>query len=349
MDFLEAGSRQEQTASRRTRTSGTSHYGQLVTATLVATGVLSAPSAHGAEGGFPQRPIRVIIASPPGGSPDILTRIVAQQLTEQFGQQVVVDNRPGAGGIIGTELAARATPDGHTLLVGFVGSMAVSPSLRAKLAYDPLKDFEAITLFAKLPNMLAVTPSLPVTSVQQLLDLARAKPGALNYASAGIGSAAHLCVEYFKTLTKTDIRHVPYRGTAPALVGLVAGEVSLTITGVPPLMPHIKSGKLRALGVTTTARIPQLPEVPTLIEAGVPGYEVVQWYGFLAPSGTPASTIERLHSEIVRALQRTEVRNRFSTEGADAIGSTTSEFHDFIASEIARWRPVVQAFAERPN
>jgi tripartite-type tricarboxylate transporter receptor subunit TctC len=321
----------------------------LVAASLAAGCVFPLSPAHAAEGGFPQRPIRVLVVSPPGGSPDILTRIVAQKLTEQIGQQVIVDNRSGAGGIIGTEIAARATPDGYTLVVGFIGSLAVSPSLHARLGYDPIKDFQPITLFAKLPNMLAVTPSLPVTSVKQLLDLARAKPGTLNYASAGNGSAAHLSVEYFKALTRIDIRHVPYRGTGPALVSLVAGEVALTITGVPPLMPHIKSGKLRALGVSTTGRIPQLPEVPTLIEAGVPGYEVVQWYGLLAPAGTPAPIIARLHSEVVKVLQRPEVRDRFSAEGADPIGSTPSELHAFIESEIARWRPVVQAFRERPN
>jgi tripartite-type tricarboxylate transporter receptor subunit TctC len=197
--------------------------------------------------------------------------------------------------------------------------------------------------------MLAVTPSLPVTSVKQLLDLARAKPGSLNYGTAGNGSAAHLCVEYFKALTKIDIRHVPYRGTGPALVGLVAGEVALTITGVPPLMPHIKSGKLRALGVSTTARIPQLPDVPTLIEAGVPGYEVVQWYGLLAPAGTPAPIIAQLHSEVAKVLRSPEIRDRFNAEGAQPLGTSPSEFHDFIKSEIARWRPIVQAFVEGPN
>ena len=321
-----------------------------LTAAAVAAGyVFFLAPAHAAEGGFPHRPIRLIIASPPGGSPDILTRIIAHKLTEQVGHQVIVDNRAGAGGIIGTEIAARASPDGYTLLVGFIGSLAVSPSLRAKLAYDPIKDFQPITLFVKLPNMLAVTPSLPVTSVKQLLDLARAKPGSLNYGTAGNGSAAHLCVEYFKALTKIDIRHVPYRGTGPALVGLVAGEVALTITGVPPLMPHIKSGKLRALGVSTTARIPQLPDVPTLIEAGVPGYEVVQWYGLLAPAGTPAPIIAQLHSEVAKVLRSPEVRDRFNAEGAQPLGTSPSEFHDFIKSEIARWRPIVQAFGEGPN
>ena len=321
----------------------------LVATSLAAGCIFCCSSAHAAEAGYPRRPIRVIVASPPGGSPDILTRIIAQKLTEQLNQQVIVDNRSGAAGIIGTEMAARATPDGHTLVVGFVGSFAVSPSLRARLAYDPIKDFQPIALFVKLPNMLAVTPSLPVTSVKQLLELARAKPGVLNYGSAGNGSAAHLCVEYFKAITKVDIRHVPYRGTGPALVSLVAAEVALTITGVPPLMPHIKSGRLRALGVSTARRIPQLPEVPTLIEAGVPGYEVVQWYGLLAPAGTPAPIVAQLNSEVVKALRNPEVRDRFAAEGADPVGSSPAEFREYIKSEIARWRPIVQAFGEPAN
>jgi tripartite-type tricarboxylate transporter receptor subunit TctC len=225
----------------------------------------------------------------------------------------------------------------------------VSPNLHTRLAYEPIKDFQPITLFTKLPNMLAVTPSLPVTSVGQLIDLARAKPGTLTYASAGNGSAAHLSVEYFKLLTKTDLRHVPYRGTGPALIGLIGGEVAMTITGVPPLMPHIKSGKLRALGVSTAQRIPQLPNVPTIIEAGVPGYEVVQWYGLLAPAGTPAPIVARLHAEVLKALERPEVRERFISEGADPVTSTPAQFQAFIKSEIARWRPVVKAFSERPE
>ena len=321
----------------------------LLAMSLIATCVFVTSSAHPADGNFPQRPVRLIVASPPGGSPDILTRVVAQKLTESFGQQVIVDNRSGAAGIIGTETAARSTPDGYTLIVGFVGSMAVSPSLHAKLAYDPIRDFQPITLFARVPNMLAVTPSLPVTSVKQLIELASTKPGTLNYGSAGNGSAAHLSCEYFKLLTKTDIRHVAYRGTAPALVSLLAGEVVMTITGVPPLMPHIRSGKLRGLAVSTAQRIPQLPQLPTIIEAGVPGYEVVQWYGLLAPVRTPSQIVARLHAEVVKSLQSPEVRERFTSEGADPVGSTPSEFQAFIKSEITRWRPVVKAFADGPG
>lgn len=321
----------------------------LLAAGLMAAYALPGPAAQSAAGSFPQRPIRVIVVSPPGGSPDILTRFICQKFSEAFSQQVIVDNRSGAGGIVGTEIAARAAPDGHTLVVGFIGALAVAPSLHTKLSYDPIKDFQPISLFAKLPNLLAVSPSLPVTSVTQLIDLARAKPGALNYGSAGNGSAAHLSVEFFKLLTKTDIRHVAYRGTGPGLVGLLAGEVVMTITGVPPLMPHIKSGKLRALGVSAAQRISQLPDVPTMIEAGVPGYEVMQWYGLLAPAATPREIIARLHAEIVKALERPDVRERFSAEGADPVSTTPAQFQDFIKSEIVRWRPVVKAFSEKPD
>jgi tripartite-type tricarboxylate transporter receptor subunit TctC len=317
----------------------------LLVAALTVAGALPAAAAHPPAAAFPQRPVRVIVVSPPGGSPDILTRFICQKFTDAFSQQFIVDNRSGAGGIIGTETAARAAPDGHTLVVGFIGAFAVAPNLHKKLAYDPIRDFQPISLFAKLPNLLAVSPSLPVTSVTQLIDLAKAKPGALNYGSAGNGSAAHLSVEFFKLLTKTDIRHVAYRGTGPALVGLLGGEVLMTITGAPPLMPHIKSGKLRALGVSAAQRISQLPEVPTIIEAGVPGYEVVQWYGLLAPAGTPREIIGRLNSELVNALARPDVRERFSAEGADPVSSTPAQFQDFIKSEILRWRPVVAAFS----
>jgi tripartite-type tricarboxylate transporter receptor subunit TctC len=319
----------------------------LLAASLVAAHLVAAAPAFAADGAFPNRPIRVIVVSPPGGSPDIIMRIVTQKLTESVGQQVIVDNRSGAGGIIGTEIAARATPDGYTLVVGFIGSFAVSPNLHAKLAYDPIRDFQPITLVTKLPNALAVSPSLPVTSVRQLIDLAKAKPGSLNYGSAGNGSAAHLSTEYFKLLTGIDIRHVAYRGTGAALVSLLGGEVMMIITGVPPLMPHIKSGKLRPLGVSTAQRLAQLPDVPTIIEAGVPGYEVVQWYGLLAPARTPDAIVTRVHAEVVKALERPEVRERFSAEGAEPIGSTPAQFAAFIKSELVRWRPVVKAFSTR--
>ena len=306
-------------------------------------------NARAAVAAYPMKPIRMILATTPGGSPDILARIVCQKLAMIYQQQVIIDNRPGAGGTIGTDIAAKAAPDGHTLVVANLGTFAVNPSLYPKLPYDPPKDFQGISQIARVPSMMVVHPSVAATSVKQLVTLARAAPGTLNYGSAGNGTAAHLLVEYFKLMTKTDIQHVPYRGTGPALVDLIAGQISMTITGVPPLLPHVKAGKLRALGVSTAERIPQLPDVPTIAEAGVPGYEVTQWYGFAGPMGMPRSVVLNLHATVEKALRLPEVRERFAIEGAEAISSTPEQFQTFIQAEIMRWRPVVKASGARPE
>ena len=298
---------------------------------------------------YPAKPVRVIVSSPSGGSPDILTRILAQRLGEAMNQQVIVDNRAGAGGTIGAGLAARAAPDGYTLLVGHIGTFGVNSTLYPKLPYDPIRDFQPISLFARVPNMLVVNPALPVKTVKELVALAKLRPGELNYGSAGNGSAAHLLVEYFKLLTKTNIQHVPYRGTAPAMTDLIAGQVSLTITGLRPLLPQVRTGKLRALGVTTAARLTQLPEVPTIIEAGVTGYEVTQWFGLMAPAATPKDIIARLLDETHKALQRPELRERYANEATDPSGNTPEQFAAFVVSEIARWAPVVRASGARPE
>jgi tripartite-type tricarboxylate transporter receptor subunit TctC len=290
-----------------------------------------------------------VVPFTPGGSTDILARLVGQKLGEAFGQQVIIDNRPGAGGNIGVELVARAAPDGYTLVMGHIGTFGVNPTLYPKLPYDPIKDFQPITLFAKVPNMLAVNVSLPVKSVKELIALAKARPGALNYGSGGNGSAAHLATEYFKLLTRTDIQHIPYKGTAPAITDLIAGQVSMAITGVPPLLPHVKSGRLRALAVGTPQRLPLLPALPTIAEAGVPGYEATQWYGVLAPALTPKEIVARLHAEIVSALQRPEVRERLASEAAEPVGNTPEQFQSFIKAEIARWAPVVKASGARAD
>ena len=264
-------------------------------------------------------------------------------------QQVVIDNRAGAGGTIGASIAARAPADGYTLLVGHIGTFGVNSTLYPKLPYDPLKDFQGISLFAKVPNMLAINPALPVKSVKELVALAKTRPGALNYGSAGNGSAAHLLVEYFKLLTKADIQHVPYRGTAPAMTDLIAGQVSMTITGLPPLLPQVRSGKLRALAVSTAIRVRQVPEVPTMIESGVAGYDVSQWFGLMAPAATPRDIIMRLHAEIIKAVQRPDLRERFEAEATDPETNTPEQFQAFVASEIARWAPVVKASGAGPE
>lgn len=298
---------------------------------------------------YPVKPIRMILATTPGGSPDILARIVCQKLGAEFQQQFIIDNRPGAGGTIGSEIAARAAADGYTLVVANLGTFAVNPSLYPKLQYDPPRDFQGISQIARVPNMLVVHPAVAATSVKQLIALVRAAPGTINYGSAGNGTAAHLMVEYFKLLTKTDIQHVPYRGTGPALVDLLAGQITMTITGVPPLLPHVRAGKLRALGVTAVERLPQLPELPTLHEAGVPGYEVTQWYGFAGPAGIPRVIVQTLHAAVDKILRLPDVRDRFASEGAEPRSSTPEQFQALIRSEIARWRPVVKASGARPE
>ena len=298
---------------------------------------------------YPSKPIRLVVPFTPGGSTDILARLVGQKLGEAFGQQVIIDNRPGAGGNIGVEMVANSPPDGHTLVMGHIGTFGVNPTLYPKLPYDPIKDFAPITLFAKVANMLVVNPVLPVKSVKELIALAKAKPGALNYGSAGNGSAAHLAIEYFKLLTKTDIQHIPYKGTAPMVTDLIAGQISLTITGVPPLLPHVKSGKLRALAVGTGQRLTLLPELPTIAEAGVSGFEATQWYGLLAPAATPREIVMRLNAEIIKALQRPDVRERLASEASQPAGDTPEKFLAFIKAEIARWAPVVRASGARPE
>ena len=317
---------------------------RLVTCAMFACGALPATAQS-----YPTKPIRLVVPFTPGGSTDILARLVGQKLGDAVGQQVIIDNRPGAGGNIGVELVAKSPPDGYTLVMGHIGTFGVNPSLYPKLPYDPIRDFAPITLFAKVANMLAVNPSLPVKSVKELIALAKAKPGALNYGSAGNGSAAHLATEYFKLLTRTDMQQIPYKGTAPAVTDLIAGQVSLMITGVPPLLPHVQSGKLRALAVGTGQRLTLLPDLPTIAEAGVPGYEATQWYGVLAPAATPREIVTKLNAEIVKALQRSEVRGRLASEASQPVGDTPEQFLAFIKAEIARWAPVVKASGAKPE
>jgi tripartite-type tricarboxylate transporter receptor subunit TctC len=298
---------------------------------------------------YPVKPIRLVVPFTPGGSTDILARLVAQKLTEAFGKQVIVDNRPGAGGVIGVELVAKAAPDGYTLVMGHIGTFAVNPTLYPKLPYDAVRDFQPITLVAMVPNLLSVHPGLPAKSVQELIALARAKPGSLHFGSGGNGSAAHLAGEYFKLLTKTDLVHVPYKGTAPAVTDLIAGNIAMMITGVPPQLAHVKAGRLRPLAVASAKRLPLFPELPTIAEAGVPGYEATQWYGVLAPAQTPRPIVARLNAEIVKAVRSAEVRERLATEAAEPVGDRPEEFHAFIKKEIARWAPVIRASGAKPE
>ncbi len=291
---------------------------------------------------YPSRPIRLVVPFPPGGSTDILSRALAQKLAEGLSQAVVIDNRPGAGGSIGSEAAAKAAPDGYTLLMGQLGPLAVSPAIYRNLPYDPVKSFAPVSLMAIVPSVLVVNPQVPAASAAELIAYARANPGKLTYGSAGNGSTSHLTTEYFKLATGTDILHVPYKGVGLMLTDLISGQLSMGINGAPAVMPHVNSGRLRALAVTGLTRLPSLPRIPTLDESGVKGFDASGWYGIVAPAGTSRAVIERLNAEIRRIMQTPDLRARLDNEGAIPAAGSPEEFAAFIASEIARWGAVLK-------
>jgi tripartite-type tricarboxylate transporter receptor subunit TctC len=319
-----------------------------IVAIAIAT-LLSCACGTAAAQNYPTKPIRLIAPFSTGGSTDLLARIMGQKLTEAWGQQVIVENRGGAGGTIGVELAARAAPDGYTLVMGHIGTFGANPTLYPKLPYDAIRDFAPVTLLAMVPNGMAVHPALPVRSVGDFIALARAKPGQLLYGSGGSGSAAHLAMVYFELLAKVKLTHIPYKGTGPAIYDLIAGHTSTMITGMAALMPHIKSEKLRLIAVGTAKRLAVVPDTPTINEAGVPGYEVTQWYGILAPAATPRDIVMKLNAELVKALHQPEVRERLAADGTVPVGDTPEEFATHIKTEIARWAPVVKASGARPE
>jgi tripartite-type tricarboxylate transporter receptor subunit TctC len=292
---------------------------------------------------YPARPVRMIVPSTPGGSVDTLTRAIAVRLSESWGQQVVVDNRPGAGGIIAADLTAKAAPDGYTLIMCTVASCATNVSLHRKLPYDPVRDFAPITLAATQNLMLLVHPSVPAGSVNELVAAAKASPGKYSFASAGNGTGGHLSGELFKLLAGIELLHIPYKGVAPALVDVVSGQVSMTFASILSSLPQVRSGKLKALAVTGEKRSLAAPDVPTMMEAGVKAYESATWYGLLAPAKTPATIVQRLNTEVVAILKQPEVNDRLSREGADPVGSTPEEFARYIKSEISKWAKVVKA------
>ena len=290
---------------------------------------------------YPSKPIVLVVPFAPGGTSELISRLVAQKLTERLGQQVVVENRPGAAGNIAMEQVARAAPDGYTLILGHIGTLAVNPAMFPKLPYDAIKDFAPVSLIAAVPNIVAVNPAVPAKTLKEFLDLARAKPGSINYGSAGNGSAGHLAMEYLKRIAKADMVHVPYKGTGPMLTDLLAGQTQATFTGSSPLIPHIKSGKLRALAVGSAVRIPSLPEVPTVAESGFAGFETSQWYGIIAPAKTPPAIIQKLSVEIAQVMKQPDVIARLSGDGTVMIGSTPNEFAAYISKEMKRWGEVV--------
>jgi tripartite-type tricarboxylate transporter receptor subunit TctC len=291
---------------------------------------------------YPARPVRFIVPSAAGGGTDIIARAISLKLAESLGQQFVVDNRPGAGQMIGIELAAKAPPDGHTILMA-ASTLAINPIMYKKVSYDPLRDFAPITQAATLPNVLVVHPSLPVNSVAELIAYAKQRPGQLNFASAGIGTSPQMSIELLKSMAGIEMVHIPYKGTAPGVVDLLAGQVLVMAPNLLTALPHIKSGKLRALAVTSAKRTQALPEVPTVAESGLAGYDSTQWYGVLAPAGTPREIVMRLHDEIVRALRDAEVGKRLAADGAEAVGSSPEAFTAFIRSESEKWAKVASA------
>jgi tripartite-type tricarboxylate transporter receptor subunit TctC len=290
---------------------------------------------------YPDRPIRLIVGFPPGGAADILGRHAAQRLTEVLGQQVVVDNRGGAGGLIATETAARASADGYTLLFTSLPHVT-NPHLYRKVTYDAVKDFAPVVQFVAVPLMMACHPGLPVKSVKELVAHAKASPGQLNYGSGGSGSSSHLAMELFKSMAGIELAHIPYKGVGPMITDLLGGQIRLTISSAVPLSPQVKAGKLRGLAVTSPKRSPSFPELPAIAET-VPGYEVVNWFGILAPAGTPRAVVTRINKALNAALASPALRERLAAQGADIVGGTPEDFGKVIRSDFAKWAKVVKA------
>jgi len=316
--------------------------GRRAALSLAATLAILAPHAARAADAYPAKPVRFVVAFPPGGGTDIIARSIAQKLAERIAQQVVVDNRPGAGGNIGTDIVAKSAPDGYTLLMGSAGPLAINASLFGKMPFDPIKDLAPVTLAASTPNVLVVHPSLRAATVKELIALAKARPGEINFASSGHGTPAHLAGELFNSMVGVKMVHVPYKGAAPALADLLGGQVQLMFSTMPPALPHVKDGKLRALAVTSAKRSPAAPDLPTLDEIALPGFEANTWHGVVVPAGTPATIVARLNREIVAILHLPDVVERFSSQGAEALGSTPEEFAAYIRSETLKWAKVVR-------
>lgn len=320
----------------------------LVLAAVPTTSYAAAP-AKDATADYPSRPIRMVVPFPPGGATDILARVVGKRLTDAWSQNVIIDNRPGAGGTLGANLAAKAGPDGYTLIMGTNASHAIAPSLYTGLQYDPLKDFAPITLAAIVPQVVVVHPSLPVKNIKELIAYAKDKPGALNFASAGQGTPGHLGMELFKMMTGTSMIHVPYQGGAPGLAAVAAGQVQFMADNMNSALPFIQSGRVRAIGVTSIKRSGALPDMPTIAEQGVSGFDSGSWFGMFAPAGTPPAIVTKLHAETVKILQSPDVKQTLAQQGAEVGANTPAQFTELIKSDIARWAKVVQAAGVKAN
>ncbi len=291
---------------------------------------------------YPSKPIRIIVAYTPAGTTDILARVVGQKLSEAFSQPVIVDNRPGVNGNIGTDVAAKATPDGHTLLMVTAGTHGINPSLYRKLPWDAVRDFAPISLVATVPNILVVNNSVPAKSVKEFIAYMKASPDKFNYGTPGNGSTGHLSMEMFKGMTGTRIQHIPYKGSAGVLADVIGGQITATIDNLPPYLPQVKSGKIRGLAVSSPKRSPVMPDIPTIAEAAVPGYSSGSWFGLVAPAGTPKAVVDKLSAETARILKLPDVAERISALGAEAVGDRPEQFAAYIKAEIAKWAKVIK-------
>ncbi len=305
---------------------------------LAAATVFIATAAAAQE--YPTRPIRMIVPVPAGGTPDVVARLLRPGLSAHFGQQIVVDNRGGVG--IGGELASRAVPDGYTIFFTSPGPVTILPHLQKDIAYAPLKDLAPVSLVASGPYLLITHPSVPAKTVKELLALAKAEPGKLNYASAGNGTGNHLAMEVFKSMAGVNITHVPYKGAPQAIIDLMSGSINLMFNSIPPVIQHIKAGRVRVLGISSAKRSPQLPDVPSVAEAGVPGYDVINWFGLLVPAATPKPIVAKLHEAVVKVLNTAEVKSQLETQGYDPVGNTPAEFGKFLREESDRYAKVVK-------
>ncbi len=317
-------------------------------AVLFIVAVLGLGAASAWAQTYPTRPIRLVVASSPGGASDILGRTLAQKMTEDLGQQVVVDNRGGASGVIGTDIVAKALPDGYTLLI-IQPSLTINPSMIRKLPYDTVKDFTPVSLVVDAAQIMTVNAAVPAKSVQELIALAKAKPGTLNFASPGVGTSPHLTAELFKLQAGVDMAQVLFKGSGPAYVSLISGEVQAAFSTVLSALPHVKGGKIRALGVTTKKRVSVVPDIPTIAESGLPEFETSQWFGILGPARMPRAIVDRLHASLVRGSNAPEVKSRLSAEGVEVVNSSPEEFASVIKRELVQWAKVIKAAGIQPQ
>ena len=336
-------------SSSKTATAGTLRLGMVAGCLAVASLAPNGALAQDAAADYPRKPVRIIVPAAPGGGADIIARLIGQQLGKSLGQTFLVDNRPGAANIVGTEIVAKAQPDGYTLIVNTAGPMSINPLLYAKLPYDAMKDFAPITNVADTAFVLVVNPAVAAKSVAELIALAKAKPGQLAYASWGRGSANHLGTELFMMVTQVKLLHVPYKGSGAAMPDVIAGNVPIFFDTIASAVPQIRAGRLRPLGVSSLKRSPAIPEVPTIAESGLDGFEAGSWFGFFAPAKTPREIVTKLHDEIVKAMKPPEVQERLATLGLDPVGNTPAQFSEQIRRDLAKWSKVVKAAGIQPE